>query len=326
MAEQVQYAVIGCGDHALRGHIIPGDDVPELKLLGVYDPDAARMRAASDAKPIYAGFTRYESEESLMADDRIDAVVICSPDRFHVPSLASAIEHGKHVLCDKPLASTLEDLRPLRRTLELAHARKLVVSSCHPRRFDPPYQWLKREVLTDQWVFGDVQDLHLDFSYHKPTKQGLHAGLLSDHFNHEFDLLHFLFGHAPAELHRLHDGQDRYLVNGMRDDGISFTFHGTRKLEQQHYREFVRLRFARGEVTLDCSTGQAVLHDHETGQRMLRHPGKTDYALRFRAVMANFAGAILGLTANYLTTKDLLANAESCVHLTRTKLYTYRPL
>jgi predicted dehydrogenase len=323
--DKIRYAVIGCGEHAIRGHVVPGNEVPSLTCVGAYDPDDAKMAEVRDARAEGTSFSRYRSESGLLGDRGIDAVVIASPDRFHAPSLAAAVAAGKHVLCDKPLAQTVDDLRLLRRTLDEAEERGLVVTSCHPRRFDPPYLWLKLWI-DGTTTFGDVQNIELDFSYHAPSKVGLHSGLLADHFNHEFDLLHFLCGHAPAVIHKLVDGDTRYMAVGMREDGVGFTFHGTRKLDAKHYREFARLRFERGDVELDCSSGSAVVHAHETGGKDVVLPGKTDYAKRFRDIMANFAGAIAGETENYLTRRDLVANAESCVYLTDCPQYGYRPL
>lgn len=322
---KVRYAVIGCGEHAIRGHVVPGLAVPALHCAGAYDPDRSAVDALLEARGTGGPFTRYDSEEALLDDDGIDAIVIVSPDRFHAATLAAAVARGKHVLCDKPLAASVADLRILRAALERAEAEDVVVTSCHPRRYDPPYLWLKLWI-EGTTTFGRLQALELDFSYHAPSKTGLHSGLLADHFNHEFDLLHFLCGHAPAQVHRLLDGHDRYMAVGMREDGIGFSFHGTRRLESRHYREFVNLRFERGDVDLDCSTGGAVVHDHESGKKDLVQVAKTDYALRFRGVMANFAAACRGEAPSYLTRQDLIANAESCVYLTDAPSYGYRPL
>lgn len=323
---KIGYAVLGCGEHAVRGHVLPGNEVPELECVGAFDPDDSRMIAVRDARRGHTAFTRFKSEEALLDSELVDAVVIVSPDRFHAGTLAEAVRRGKHVLCDKPLAAGYDDLRLLRRALDEAAERGITVTSCHPRRFDPPYVWLKRMAVEDPSGFGAVQTLELDFSYHAPSKTDLHSGLLADHFNHEFDLLHFLCGHAAAQVHRLLDGDTRYMAVGMREDGVGFSFHGTRKLEERHYREFVRLRFERGDLDLDCSTGTAVVHDHESGHKETTHAGKTDYASRFRDVMANFAAAIAGTAPNYLSRQDLIANAESCVHLTNGPHYGYRPL
>jgi predicted dehydrogenase len=325
MADRIGYAVIGCGEHAMRGHVIPGNDVPELRLVGVFDLSDEKMVAARGARVGRTNFTRYKSEEHLLLDPEVQAVVIATPDAGHAASMLRAVAHSKHVLCEKPLAVTHADLDLLSKSIVEARLGGLVVTSCHPRRFDTPYLWLKKNLAKWREAYGQALMLELDFTYHKPSKVGLHTGLLADHFNHEFDLLNWLFGHKAAEVQRLHDSHTRYLAVGMRADGIGFSFHGTRLLEGAHFRESVRLRFERGDITLDCSNGMASIHDSESGAHFLSLAGPTDYATRFRGVMANFAAAILGREPNYLSQQDLLANAESCVALTNNIRYTYRP-
>lgn len=323
MTDRIGYAVIGCGEHAMRGHVIPADDVPELELIGAFDLDPAKMAAVRDSRPDNLFFSAYESEDALLDDPRVRAVVIATPDADHAASMMRAVARGKHVLCEKPLAVTPADLGLLSRSIVDARLGGLVITSCHPRRFDPPYLWLKKNLPKWRDAYGQALTIELDFTYHKPSKVGLHSGLLADHFNHEFDLVNWLFGHVSTEVKSLHDSDTRYMAVGMRADRIGFSFHGTRLLEGSHFREFVRLRFERGDVTLDCSNGMASIHDHESGARYMSLAGKTDYAARFRGVMANFAAAILGHEPICLGQQDLLANAESCVALTRDTRYSY---
>jgi predicted dehydrogenase len=123
------------------------------------------------------------NEVSLLERRNVDAVVIASPDRFHLDSLVRAVKAGKHVLCEKPMVTSEEELSRLRTVLELALASNLVVTSCHPRRFDHPYTILKQRLPEFVSQFGNILAVELDFSYHKPSKQGLHQGLLIDHIS-----------------------------------------------------------------------------------------------------------------------------------------------
>src|SRR5258708_17119215 len=59
---------------------------------------------------------------TLLSDPEIDAVHICTPNALHFPMAKAAIEAGKHVLCEKPLAVAVEEGRQL---VELAHARNV---------------------------------------------------------------------------------------------------------------------------------------------------------------------------------------------------------
>ncbi|HTM68687.1 MAG TPA: Gfo/Idh/MocA family oxidoreductase [Candidatus Binatia bacterium] len=318
--KKVRYAVIGCGEHALRGHAIPGKEVPNLELVALCDPSQDQMLKFEEAYG--APLDKRTSEKDVLADPGVDAVLIASPDRFHAESLFDAIFAGKHALCEKPLATDRHDLQAVVTALARAGEKGLVVTSCHPRRCDPPFLWVKEHLPSFVDQYGPVIGIDFDFSYHKPGKQGLHVGLLMDHINHEYDLMNFLFGRSKATARKLVDSQTRYHAVGIRKDGIAFSFAGTRLLERRVYPEYCRLRFERGSLEVDCGRGVAEVRGHDTGATTPRYAGETDYRLRFVAVMANFAASVLGAEANYLAHEDLLGNTEIGIALTEGDAWT----
>lgn len=243
-------------------------------------------------------------------------MVIASPDEFHVRQLGEAIEAGVHVLIEKPLATNFNDLIRVQNLLMEAEEKKLVVTSCHPRRFDPPFVWLKAETARFVSELGPVIGFDFDFSYHHPSAEWKKdRSLLLDHANHEIDLVNFLYGHTKTIATKITDRYDRYGVVGFRTDGISFRFRGTRKLESRKFLEFARIRHERGEVEFDTEHGEASWENHETGEYGVLECGATDYPLRFAGVMKNFVEAIRGETPNYLTTNDLLTNTAFGIDL-----------
>ncbi len=329
----IRYAIIGAGEHALRSHAIPGLRVPGLELVALCDPSATQMISflAQLAVPRIAGqsvntgaIIGYTHENAVLKDPAIDAVVIASPDRYHTASLANAIAWGKHVLCEKPLATNTKSLESIGLALCQAAALKLVVTSCHPRRFDPPFLWIREHLPRLRAELGAVIGIDFDFSYHRPsgTKGGLHVGLLIDHLNHEYDLMNFLFGFSPVRAHKIMDGQLRYHVAGVREDTIAFTFTGTRLLDAGRYPEFFRIRFERGDLALNCESGEVRFIYHETGRVDTPRAERTDYTKRFVSVMQNFADAIRGDAPNYLTHADLFRNTEIGIALTEGELYS----
>ncbi len=314
MTRKIRYGIIGCGKHALQSHAKPGLKVPELELVALCDPSQAQMEKFEEE--LGCTVTKYTNEADLYARTAdLDAVVIASPDRFHAQSLFTAVKFGKHVMCEKPIATTEAELPELYHALGVAKNTGHIVTSCHPRRFDQPYRWLKSQLPHLKEEHGPVIALELDFSYHKPSKRGLHIGLLMDHLNHEYDLMTYLFGPELATAHRLVDTLTRYHVTGYRRDGIAFSFQGTRMLEAHRYPEYVRVRFARGALTVECQTGDAEILSHETG-RVNLHAGPTDYADRFLRVMQNFAASMLKREQNYLKPDELLKNTAIGIALT----------
>jgi len=311
---KIRYGIIGCGKHALHSHAIPGKEIGDLALVALYDVSPQQMIQfeAEFGTPL----DKYTNLESFLQSD-LDAVFIGSPDEFHFSNLSDAINYDKHAFVEKPLATTVEEVERLPSLLSQAKENDLVVSSCHPRRYDPPFMWLSENIADWKSQLGDPKTFHFDFSYHKPSKQWKHnRGLLLDHLNHEIDLLHYLFGHKEFEAYKLEDGFDAYHVVGRRKDQLAFNFEGTRRLNARAYPEFARIRFARGEVHLDCHRGIAQIHDHDQNIVESLSVPTTDYSLRGKRTLENFVQAIKGLDPCYLTHDDLYINTAMSVYLT----------
>lgn len=322
--EPIRLAVIGCGEHARKSHIEPVCRIPGFQITALCDAEveyatgvASFVEAEGGGRDIVI-FPPIKLE-NMLAGDLVDAVVIASPDRFHAAQLEIALEHGKHVLVEKPLAVTPKDMK---RVIKALQQEKLIVTSCHPRRFDPPYLAIKQALPAWTTDFGPLLDVMLDFSYHAPSKKGLHAGLLIDHVSHEIDLLNWLLGFSNVHARKQHDEQTRYKVDGIRlDDDVTFSFHGTRRLDDRRYPEFVRLRFERGTAEI-WTSGHVTVLDHVQGPRSFSPWPATDYALRFRTLMENFRDAIRGECSIELTRRDLLMNSMIGMELTRSNEFT----
>jgi predicted dehydrogenase len=76
----------------------------------------------------------------MLADPDLEAVIIATSDPFHVPAARRALEAGKHVLCEKPLATTVEEAESLR---DIAASSGKVLQVGHMKRFDPGLQAAK---------------------------------------------------------------------------------------------------------------------------------------------------------------------------------------
>ena len=312
----VRVAFIGAGDHMLRSHAQHLALHPDVEIAGCFDPSDASFKAFKAGLGMN-GLARYLKLEDLLGDASIPAVMIGSPDKYHLPQLLQAVRAGKHVFCEKPMCSSEGEIADLKNILSEAKAAGLVVTSCHPRRFDPPYVWLRRNMGDLTSRYGKPVELRLDFTYHKPTKTGLHGGsMLQDHMNHEFDYLNFLFGPCSATAHKLLDVEDRYHAAGARDDGIVFSFGGTRRLESLSYSEAIDLRFEHATLHIDThDQSHSFIHEHEKpGQALLPiTPGTTDYEARFKGVNDNWIAAMRGGAANYLTAEEMVANSYMSV-------------
>jgi len=102
----IKWGVIGCGGIARR-RTIPGmQECEQSELLAIMDVDATAVLQVADE---YGVAGRYEGVDALLADPNVEAVYIASPAHLHKSQVTRAADAHKHILCEKPLATTLID-------------------------------------------------------------------------------------------------------------------------------------------------------------------------------------------------------------------------
>ena len=137
---QVRIGVLGCGPIAQFAHLDACRKARNAELYAICDvADDLRERMADVHQPVVA----YADYEQMLADERVDAVIIAIADQFHVDAALRAIAAGKHVLVEKPLGTTVESCRELR---DQAAGTGLVVQVGNNRRFDPGVEFAHRFV------------------------------------------------------------------------------------------------------------------------------------------------------------------------------------
>lgn len=316
----IRLAVAGCGGHGLQSHILPGKQIG-FEVIAVFDPSAENIRSLRDK----TGFDPmvFIDYDSMVKDREVDAILVASPDSFHASQLLTAVQAGKPVLCDKPLAATKNDVAILRKALRLAQIKGVPVMSCHPRRESPemPYGWAKAQLPSLTAYYGALLHVELDFSYHRPTADWKMArSLLLDHFTHELDFLLWLVGDQPISIRRVFDSHDRYCAMGQVGD-VSVVCHGTRRLEAKTYPESIRLRFECGTVTIHTKTGQVVVGEHENDSVREIGISPIDYDVRFALIMTEFKKMIEAKHVDVARLQQLFKITEAAVQLTHTGHY-----
>ncbi len=183
----IQIGVIGCGvmgaDHAriLRDGIAGG------KLAAVQDLDPRRAAAvAAEAGSVRIIGTALD----LIADRDIEAILIASPDETHAPLTMACVAAGKPVLCEKPLAATLEACRAVV-AAEVKGGRRLVQVG-FMRRFDPGYRAMKRSL--DDGRLGRALFLHCVHRNAVAPPYITSELVIASSGVHEIDLARFLLG------------------------------------------------------------------------------------------------------------------------------------
>lgn len=133
--------IIGGGGIAQAVHIPGWRNLPEAEIVGVADLAEATAKKAAEAAGGAQAFTDYR--DLLKLD--LDAVDICTPNKIHTPAALAALNSGKHVLCEKPLAVTTAEVRKMG---ELADKKKLKLMTAQHQRFTQSGQAAKA------WVDG----------------------------------------------------------------------------------------------------------------------------------------------------------------------------
>ena len=103
-------AIIGLGNVAVHGHLPGWLARPDVEIVAATDLRAAQ-RATCEARP--PGARWHDSAESLLAEPGLDFVDICTPPSSHAALIRAALGRGLHVLCEKPLVRSLEELGPV---------------------------------------------------------------------------------------------------------------------------------------------------------------------------------------------------------------------
>ena len=191
--------IIGCGKIAQVRHIPEYAEHKDAKLLGFYDIN--QQRAAGLAEQ-YGG-TAYATVEALLANPEIQAVSICAANFAHAELTIAALNAGKHVLCEKPMAVTLAECEAM---VEAAKKNNKFLMIGHNQRLAKAHS-VARKLIVDGLI-GDIVTFRTTFGHGGPETWSVDPGLNTWFFDktraamgamadlgiHKTDLIHFLTG------------------------------------------------------------------------------------------------------------------------------------
>lgn len=171
----------------------------------------------------FSGMRTYEKAEELIADKEVDLVDICLPTHLHAEFTIKALKEGKHVLCEKPMAGSLEECDSMIEVAERA-GRKLMIGQC--LRFWPEYEVLKD--YTENGKLGKLVSLFCFRGGGTPIwsagnwilQKGKSGGALLDQHIHDIDTINFLLG-LPESV----SSQGRNIIKGSGLDVVSTNYY-----------------------------------------------------------------------------------------------------
>jgi scyllo-inositol 2-dehydrogenase (NADP+) len=206
MAQEIGVGIIGFGLAARVFHAPFISAVPGLKLVAFVE------RSTDAAHAAYPATHTVRTAEELLADPEIRLIVVATPNTTHFSLAKQALKAGKHVVVDKPFASTGAEAAEL---IELAASKGLIAAPFHNRRFDGDFLTVKK-ILADGSL-GRVVTVESHFDRYRPIQRentwkehGDNAnGLLFDLGPHLVDQAVALFGMPQAVTASVRTDRDK---------------------------------------------------------------------------------------------------------------------
>ena len=200
MSEDIRVGIVGCGNVS-RFHASAIRAAEGVALAGACGNTLSRAEAFCRENEI----PLFESFDALLASEEIDAVALCTPNGLHGSQILKAIEAGKHVLVEKPMALTLEELDAV---VEAAAKSRVTVSSVCQHRFTDEAQAIKQAI--DSGELGKIvlaslsmrffrsQEYYDSAPWRGSFKEG-GGGVLMNQGIHGIDLMCYLLG-KPVQV------------------------------------------------------------------------------------------------------------------------------
>ncbi|RBW70890.1 Gfo/Idh/MocA family protein [Bacillus taeanensis] len=201
---KLKIGVIGCGSIAQHRHLPEYAFNKEVELTAVCDLNEARAKEVAEKYGVQA----YINYEELLNSADVDAVSVCTPNYLHASISIAALNAGKHVLCEKPMATSKEEAEAM---IEAASksGKKLMIA--HNQRFVKSHQ--KARQLIENGEIGKIYSFRTAFGHGGPEgwsvegkegwffqKEKAFVGAMGDLGVHKTDLLRYVLGEEIVEV------------------------------------------------------------------------------------------------------------------------------
>ncbi len=191
--KKINFAIVGCGRIAAR-HAEIISNIANLSAVCDIKPNRAKEFSEKYSAP------HFTSIEALLSEVKdIDVVSVCTPNSFHTDHTILSLKAGKNVLCEKPMAISVDQCKKMMIESDKSGKDLFIVKQ---NRFNPPVAALKQ--IIDDGKLGKILNVELNCfwnrndEYYRQSdwkgKKAIDGGTLFTQFSHFIDLLYWLIG------------------------------------------------------------------------------------------------------------------------------------
>ena len=224
--KKIGYAVIGLG--RIAGHFMPGvrnTSNSQITALVSGHPDKAHRIAAQYNVPAESIYN-YENFDEIAHNPAVDAVYVALPNSMHAEYTIRAAKAGKHVLCEKPMATSVADCEKMIAACKAANVKLMIAYRCH---YEPTN--LRAIKLLRDGAIGQVQAIQSAFGFNiargewRLSKTLAGGGPLYDVGIYSLNACRYLTGEEPHHISALasvidHDGRFNEV-----EENVAWTMH-----------------------------------------------------------------------------------------------------
>jgi len=195
--KELGIAVIGVGEMGSCHAENLRSQIPGARLVAVADVNLERAESVAQRLNVDS----YDKVEALMERQDLEAVVISSPPKFHLPAIQMAAASGKHIFCEKPLTLGVDEADA---ALEAVRKAGVFLQVGHMRRYDPPYVEARKRIEAGeigQVVIFKSIGRDQESSPLAASQTAMNGTLFQDSSSHDFDLARWLSGDEVVEVH-----------------------------------------------------------------------------------------------------------------------------
>lgn len=215
----VKFGIIGCGSICRYRHAPELADNKQAEIVAFCDIVPERAEAMVE---LYGG-KAYTDYKEVIANPDVDAIVVCTPNYLHGPITIEALKAGKHVLCEKPMATSAEEAENM---IKAAKESGKFLMIGHNQRLMPPH--VKAKEILDSGKLGKVLTFRTAFGHAGPEgwcvdkslktwffqKDKAFVGAMGDLGVHKADLIRWLLGEEITEVGAFVETLDKRYENG----------------------------------------------------------------------------------------------------------------